>query len=537
MMIGHDVLYEFGPFRVDPRNRVLSKSGRPLQITPLALNTLIFLVENCGRLVTKSELVSAIWPDTSVGDPNLASVISVVRKALGDSGDSQRYIKTVAKSGYRFVAPVHRGTAGTGLKEDLGKSPVPPAVLAAAVSADSRASRKTTVLLGLLVCAMIGGFFLARINSWLGTSIHSKPVERTMEMPAAGDRKRVLQPSSLAPFVSGQALRSRSEALGWYLKGRYSWSRGTEQGLKRSILYFNNALSGDPGNALAYAGLADAFVSLAAWSGQSSELAYRHAKDAAERAVQADDSSSEAHSALGNVSLIYDWNFSVAEREFKRAIKLAPSDAIAHFRFGEYLAVTGKLTEAVKEMQTARDLDPLSLNISLRVATMHYYSRQYREAMAEIKNVIDLDPHYSFAHYLRGLVYFVQQDFSNAASEFEESLRQANEPEPQALALCASARTAGGHVTAARAALDELLARSRKEYVSPFALAVLYIQLEDRDRAFAWIDRILQDHSTHALYLGVDPVFDPVRSDPQFASLMRRVNPNARSFPVALAAR
>jgi DNA-binding winged helix-turn-helix (wHTH) protein len=118
------------------------------------------LVENCGRLVTKSELVSAIWPDTSVGDPNLASVISVVRKTLGDSGDSQRYIKTVAKSGYRFVGAVRPGSSGPRRKEDHGKSPVPPAILPASVSADSPSSRKTTVLFVLLVFAMIGGCLL-----------------------------------------------------------------------------------------------------------------------------------------------------------------------------------------------------------------------------------------------------------------------------------------------------------------------------------------------------------------------------------------
>ena len=306
------------------------------------------------------------------------------------------------------------------------------------------------------------------------------------------------------------------------------------QGLKQSILYFNKALTLDPGNALAYAGLADSFVSLAAWSGQSSELAYRKAKDAAERAVQIDESLSEAHAALGNITLIYDWNFTAAEREFKRATQLGPNDAIAHLRFGEYLAATGRLTEAVKEVQTARDLDPLALNISLAVGIIHYYSRQYTLAMTDYENVIELDPHYSFAHYLRGLVYFVQRDFSNAVLEFEESLRQANEREPQALALCASAKAALGDMAAARAVLDELRDRSREEYISPLAFAVLYLQLDDRDRAFAWIEKILQEHSKHAIYLGVESLFDPVRSDPRFTALLRRTSPQARTFVSAL---
>jgi tetratricopeptide (TPR) repeat protein len=464
-------------------------------------------------------------------------MISVVRKVLGDSGDSQRYIKTVAKSGYRFVATVHQVIPNTREKEDLGEPPVPPVALSDAESIDLGARRKIASLFVFLILAMAGGFVLARLNILPRVSVNSKPVDRTVGLASTGGTERGLQQRSVSTLVSGRALAGHDEASAWYLRGRYSWSRGTKQGLKRSILYFNNALANDPRNASAYAGLADAFVSLAAWSGQSSELAYRQAKDAAERAVRADDSSSEAHSALGNVSLFYNWNFLVAEHEFNRAIELGPSDAIAHFRLGLYLAAAGRLTEAVKEVQTARDLDPLSLNISLQVGVMYYYSRAYKDAMAEFEKVVDLDPHYSFAHYLRGLVYFVQRDFSNAVSEFDESLRQANEREPQALAFSASARAAQGDVSAARAALGELLARTRKEYVSPFALAVLYMQVDDRDQAFAWIDRILKDHSTHALYLEFDPVFDPVRSDPRFATLVRQVKPNVRSFPATVASR
>ena len=537
MTIGHDPLYEFGPFRLDPQNRILSKRGQPLQITPLALTTLIFLVENSGRLVTKSELFSVLWPDTLVGDPNLASMISVVRKTLGDSGDSQRYIKTVAKSGYRFVTTVHQVIPNTREKEDLGKPPLPPIILPDEESIDLGSWRKIVSLFVFLVLAMAGGFLLARLNIWPRISANSKPLDRTVGLASTSGTGQKLQQGSTSTFLSGRTLAGHDEASAWYLRGRYSWSRGTKQGLKRSILYFNNALTTDPSNALAYAGLADAFVSLAAWSGQSSELAYRQARDAAERAVQADDSSAEAHSALGNVSLFYGWNFRVAEQELNRAVELGPSDAIAHFRLGEYLAAAGRLTEAVKEVQTARDLDPLSLNISLQVGVMYYYSRAYRDAMAEFEKVIDLDPHYSFAHYLRGLVYFVQRDFSNAVSEFDESLRQANEREPQALAFSASARAAQGNVSAARAALGELLARSRQEYVSPFALAVLYMQVDDRDRAFAWINRILKDHSTHALYLDLDPVFDPVRSDPRFAALARQVTANISSLPSTVASR
>ena len=536
MTAGHDLIYEFGPFRVDPQNRLLSKRGKPLQITPLALTALIFLVENSGRLVPKRELVSAVWPDTLAGDPNLASVISVIRKTLGDSGDSQTYIKTVAKSGYRFVATVHRVTPHIE-KQELEEAPVPPAVLPDAGSSDFSPRRTIVWLSALLVFAMVGGVVLARLYIWPKTAVNSKAKDRNVAFAATAGTERRLQPRPITSFVSGPVLAGHREASDWYLRGRYAWSRGTKQGLRQSIIYFNNALANDPRNASAYAGLADAFVSLAGWSGQSSEIAYRQAKDAAERAVKADDSSAEAHSALGHVSLFYDWNFGVAEHEFKRAIELGPTDAITRFRFGEYLAAAGRPADAVKEVQTARDLDPLSLNISLEVGVIQYYSREYRDAMAEFEKVIELDPHYSYAHYLRGLVYFVQRDFSNAVLEFDESLKQANEREPQAMAFSASARAAKGDVSAARAALDELLARSRKEYVSPFALAVLYIQLGDRDQAFAWINRILHDHSIHALYLELDPVFEPVRSDPRFAALVQQIKPKIRSLPAAVASR
>ncbi len=499
-----DNFYEFDSFRVDPSDRSLTREGQPIPLTPMAFNTLLFFIENRERLVTKAELLTAIWPDTSVDDPNLAVMISVVRKALGDSGHTQKYISTVAKSGYKFTADLRR-VAPREPQIDAIPTPLPVVQYPSPHDLWMTPRAAAVLVFGLLAFSMVGaGLFLLNGGRNLQT--------RVPEVPSS---TRPSENFSGSPIVAARAS---------YLKGRYSWSRGTESGLKQSIVYFTNAINEDPHNALAYAGLADVYGSLATWSVQSSDVAYRKAREYAQRAVELDDSLSQAHSALGTIAMVYDWNFPLAEREFRRAVELGPDDPIAHQRLGGYLAATGSLNDALRQIRIAHDLDPLSLDIGATVGRFLYYARQYDDAIAEYRKLIDLDPHYSVAHYYLGVAYFVQQDYRHAIPELEESSRLVNNREPLALGLYAAARARNGDHAGAQAILADLCERSRREYVSPAGMAALYIGLGDSDEALEWVDKMFRDHIITAVYAGVDPFYDSMRSNPRFLTQLKRVH-------------
>jgi len=516
-------VYEFDSFRVDPVNRRLLREDKPLALTPLAFNTLIFFIENAGRLITKSELLAALWPGTFVDDSNVAYIISVVRKALGDSGHTQRYIETVAKSGYRFTADLR-------VLSPVEPHETPPSTQPAT---SARAYRVPQWVFSRAATFGLCGLAITATLLWIASGTRDLSLWWGEAIPARfnGNSKN----ASIEALSEPAGDRSTA-ARAWYLKGRYSWSRGTENGLKQSIVFFTNAINEDPHNALAYAGLADAYESLASWSVQSWDIAYRRARAAAEHALELDSSLSQAHSALGTIAMVYDWDFPLAEREFRRAVELGPNDAIAHHRLGNYFASTGDFPQALREVRMAHDLDPLSFDIADTVGSILFFSRRYDDAMSEFRKLVDLDPHYSVAHYRLGAVYFVQGDFKRAIPELEESSRLVNNREPLALGLYAGALARNGDQAAARAILDNLLDRANREYISPTGVALLYMALGEETEALKWFDKMFQDHIVSAVFAGVNPLFDSLRSNPRFVAHLKQVHASSsvrQSFRLA----
>lgn len=188
-----------------------------------------------------------------------------------------------------------------------------------------------------------------------------------------------------------------------------------------------------------------------------------------------------------------------------------------------YWATRGRLEDALNEMRLARDLDPLSLDIGMKLGLIHFYSRQYDEAIAEYKKVIDLDPHYSVSHYMLGATYFVQRDFANAARELKVSSGLVNDREPLAFGLYAAARARMGDDATARYVQADIAQRLHKEYICPTSMAVFYMGLGRLDEAHPWIEEMFRDHLLDALLVNVNPQFDPVRSDRRLVSLLRSV--------------
>lgn len=313
-----------------------------------------------------------------------------------------------------------------------------------------------------------------------------------------------------------------SKAYQLYLEGRYFWNKRTEEGLRRSIEYFQQAITEDALYAPAYAGLADSYVLLDSYGVEPASQAYPLAKATALKALQLDDSLAEAHASLGMVYFYYEWNWSEAAREFKRAIALNPNYALAHSWYALNLGAMGRYDDAIDQVRRAQVLDPLSLEINTVVGRIFYMSRQYHQSADSYRKVIDLDPHYARAHARLGITFAAEGAFEDAIHEFDEAQRLSG-PDPYLEGLLGYTYARSGDPVRARKLLQDLTQRSRNQDVRAFSVALILIGLGERDQALMWLRKSYQDRSSSMAYAKTEPLLDPVRADPRFVALLHEV--------------
>lgn len=308
-----------------------------------------------------------------------------------------------------------------------------------------------------------------------------------------------------------------------YLLGRYFWNKRTVDGLHRSIEYFQHATIEDPHYASAFAGIADSYALLGSYGVEPSQQAYPNAKSAALRALQIDDSLSEAHASLGMISFYYEWNWSQAEHEFRRAIELDPNYPVSHEWYAENLAAVGRTEEALTQVQRAQELDPLSLIINTGIGRVYYLTRKYDEAVAAYRKVLDLDPQFARAHTRLGMTYAAQRHFDDAIHEFQLA-KQLSGPDPYLDGLLGYVYAQSGNPTKARKLLDDLRTRRlRREFVPAFSMALISIGLGERDQALEWLSKSYSDRSCYMVFAKTEPLLDSLRSEPRFLALLNRM--------------
>ncbi|HEX6729221.1 MAG TPA: protein kinase [Pyrinomonadaceae bacterium] len=308
-----------------------------------------------------------------------------------------------------------------------------------------------------------------------------------------------------------------AEANQLYMKGRFHWNKRNGESLERSVEYFNQALARDPGYALSYAGLADAWFSRGWYRYVVPKEAYERAKAAATRALELDAGLAEAHTILAAIKTTYDWDWAGAEKEFNLAIQLNPNYATAHQRYSLFLPITGRFQEAVAEAQKARDLDPLSLPANENLGDILYLARRYEEAEQQLKKTIELDPNYGVAHSTLSKVY-------EAKGLHEEALNaRLRNASPENAQAARKIYASGGIKGVWRDRLNQLLERAKKDYVSPADIALFYARLNEKDNAFVWLDKAMEERSILFNYLVADARFDNIRADARFPELLKRV--------------
>ncbi len=307
-----------------------------------------------------------------------------------------------------------------------------------------------------------------------------------------------------------------------YVRGRHEWNKRKVPNLREAIKIFQESIDADPTYAPAYAGMADCYAALGYSSALSPEDSFPRAKAAAQKALELDPDLAEAHASLGYAVMYYDWNFSLAEKEFRRAIELNPSNALGHQWYAYLLMATGRPKESLAEVDVAKRLDPLSVPIHTDQAYMLYYDRQIAAALKQVGMALEMDPKFPIGHFWLGRIYTMQGKFADAEAEFEKI----GDLRTWAPAMAAMGFLYGkwGKPEKAGRILEEFSEMAKEgKYTSPYAIAVVSAGLGDKEQALAYLDKAYSERSNWLVWLNNDPRWDIVRAEPRFKELVRKV--------------
>jgi TolB-like protein len=306
-----------------------------------------------------------------------------------------------------------------------------------------------------------------------------------------------------------------------YLRGRFLLDEGSEKSLSEALKQFSKALELQGDYAAPHAGLASYYAILPFYSSLSPAEVFPKARAAAEKAVALDPGLAEAHASLAYVRAYYEWDWQAADREFQKALELRPSFADAHFSYSRFLAASGRMPEAIAELHRAEELDPRELSLKANTALLFYFQGQYDDALRALVEISRADPSLSVAHWGMGLAYEQKGAGAEALAALEEAARLSKSLNIQA--SLAHAQALFGQQDQARHVLSQLEQKARSSYVPAYHFVLVYAGLGERDRAFEWLERAYQERSTVLAYLRLDPRLSPLRSDPRYADLVKRL--------------
>jgi TolB-like protein/predicted Zn-dependent protease len=567
-----DGAVRFGPFELDARAGYLRKGKTQLHLQPQPFKLLALLVGRPGQLVTRQEIQHQLWDhDTFVDfEQGLNVCIRQIRTALNDTPSAPRFVETVPRRGYRFIAPASRVARSTPVSslavlpfENLSGDPeieylchgiaeslinilsalqrlrVVPRQTAFRFESTAELAKVAREL--NLQAAVSGRVILLGEN--INVQAELVDLETLSQLWGGQCSRRLSNILELQEEISSEIcrhlrlqlsrgdsrrLRKRStqdsEAYHLYLKGRYCSEKRTLDELNKAIDFFQRAVENDPGYALAYAGLADAYTLLGSgtYGAMPAVKAAVKATEMVAKALDLDSTLAEAHTSLAFVKFRFDWAWREAEREFKQAIELDPRYVRAHHWYALFLAAMGRQDEAIEEIKEARKLDPLSPIVSVAEGRILHFARRFDEAIEQFQKIVELDPSFIPAHCDLGAALEEKGRLNHALAEFETCVAL-SQGGPLYFAAVAEAHARMGNRDVALKVLSELEASSH-QYVSPHSIAFIYSSLGELDQALLWYEKAFKDRDASLVWLKVAPESDGVRSDSRFADLVRRMN-------------
>jgi len=341
----------------------------------------------------------------------------------------------------------------------------------------------------------------------------AKTVADTLQAKLTGSEKQM---------IAAQATTDTT-AYELYHKGRSLWGKRTGDNIPKAIAFFEQAIARDPNYALAYAGLASAYILSPFYTGADRREAGSKAKEAALKALRLDPNLAEAHAALGKVLFFSEIDLAGATREYKRAIELKPNDADAHHWFSnDSLAALGQFDEAIAEGKRSVELDPLSIVINADLGETFFYARRFDESVAQLRKTLEIDPTSFYAHYNLGIALQAKGDLSGAITEYEKAKQLSDNP--AVATFWAQAKAHAGDKDAARRMLSELDEISKHREVVGYLRALLYLSLNNKDEALRWLEQGYEERDgSNICWINVDPLLDPLHGDPRFEALVQKV--------------
>jgi TolB-like protein/Flp pilus assembly protein TadD len=563
-----DRAFRFGDFELDVSAYELRRQGRSVKVERRPMELLMLLVDRQGELVTRDEIVNRLWGrDVFIDiDTSVNTVIRKVRRALRDSADDSRFVQTVQGKGYRFVADVEPATRAAlavlpfellqgdeaqryladGLTEEtiVGLGQIDPERLSVIGRTSSMAYRRTTKTLGEIgrelgvdyllegsVRAAGGRFRItsklirARDQLQIWTETHERESNDLLGLQAELGQAIARQIHlRLSPQRSAAVTRRQTqnpEAYDLYLRGRHYYNQMTPATAARALDCFDAATSLDPGYALAWAGISDAYSSRLFASDTRPSDVVDQARAAAQKALENGETVAEAHTTAGRVRFLFDWDWRGAEDCLTRAVALDPSSGQTHWMLGHAVSQQGRHHEALAAARRARELDPLDALTHSMSAQIAFSARDLDAAVQHSRDALRAEPEFWVASWQLGQAYQQMGHTDEALEALAEASRLSN-GNSKPVSVSAYVLASCGRVDEARDFLTGLEQASERRYVPPYAIALVHAGLNDEVKAFEWLDKALAARDSHLIYVLVDPKWDRFRQDERFQQFLRR---------------
>lgn len=562
----------FGPFRISRSERLLRRGDEAVPLPPKAVETLLALAEVPGRVVEKKELLDRVWPDTFVEEGGLARNISQLRKTLGTDIAGKHFIETIPRRGYRFVAPVTFDSMENAAMRSIAVLPLRS--LSGDPADEFFADGMTDALIGRF--SRIGALRVASrtaVMRWKGVGAAPRELARELDVELllegtvlladgrvriavsllngsdaqqiwsseyeremrdvlalgsdlARDIAREIRVTLSAPEQAAmkQARPVDPEAYREYLRGRQFWSQRTRESLQQALLCFRSAIAHDPEDAAAHAGLAETYALLGSigYDGMPPHAAMPIARQAALEALRLQPELAEAHSALGIVKLLYDWDFAGAEAALESALIFNPACLAAHQWQGELELARARPELAATAFSRGAALDPFSIPCQLGLGWSYYFARRYEQAISQFRRTLELAPGLPMALYGLGLSFHHHGDFEQALGIVREA-ESSSGGEPASVMLLATTATLLGNAAESSVQLERLRAMLPQRYVPPVYFAFIHAMRNELDDAFDWLERAFDERSSYLIFLRLQPALHNLRADSRYFALVRRV--------------
>jgi len=569
-------LLRFESFELDVRSRELRKGKQRIRLQEQPFEILRLMLERPGDVVTREELAHHLWPKGTFVDfeHSLNAAVKRLRAALGDDADNPRFVETLPRRGYRFIAPLRDRDAVAFLPVTADYKARLAVLPFANLSGDSSQeyfsdglTEEMILQLGRLGRGRIAVISRSSSNVFKGSGRRAREIGEVLRadyllegsVRREGDRVR----------ITAQLVETRSEAHLWtdayersltdclsvqaevaariaqslavellpeqpvqrspdaaayqtYLKGRYYWNLPGDQGFPQAIDYFTQACEVDPTFAPAHADLARTYTARAEYYNVEPRAALETARPIAERALELDPHLAHAHLAVANIRAMLDWDWEAAEAGFRQAIALNPSSDGAHRWYGILLAGLGRSSEAVREAQRARELDPLCLVAGTSDAWTRYMAGDYEGAIKVCRYIMDMQRHFTPAWRVLGASLIEMGCVAEGVAELEAAGAIAP-TDPVLLAWLAHAKAIRGECGLARTILAALEGMRQERFVPAYHVALAHVGLGNADEAFRRLDAACDERDPALVNLGRDPRFDPIRSDKRFSGLLVRI--------------